>query len=208
MKGHFYFMTLVNDLIKKINSFFKKKKRLLIPVQMSRYDQCGQGLYINYDYFFGDIPHINTKNEPPKMLPDGFQSIKTPSPTSSTYTISQRNEEYMTRWCGTTVSNDFMIKKETFDEKPLKHFLTKQFKWIEDITEVKQTNRNRFEIHITVSPVHHSELMNPSVEKIVRRGLYKELAPLFTCIYGYTGSEEPTIIFSPSHSETILEYFN
>jgi hypothetical protein len=62
------------------------------------------------------------------------------------------------------------------------------------------------EIHITVSPTHHSELMDPKIEKKVREKLYVDLLSLITCMYENNHKDRPIIIFSPSHSETILEY--
>ncbi len=63
----------------------------------------------------------------------------------------------------------------------------------------------KLEIHLTVSPIHHSELMNPRIEKIVRKKLIKDLMQLTSSIYGVSILSEPIIIFSPEHTETILE---
>jgi hypothetical protein len=62
------------------------------------------------------------------------------------------------------------------------------------------------EIYITVSPTHHSELMNPEIEVEVREKLFEHLLPLAKCIYPNHMDMNPTIIFSPSHSRTILKY--
>jgi hypothetical protein len=48
--------------------------------------------------------------------------------------------------------------------------------------------------------------MNPDIEKKVREKLYVELISLITCMYENNNKDKPIIIFSPSHSETILEY--
>ena len=128
-------------------------------------------------------------------------------------------------WCGSTVSD---FAKETKEEKdplaldhlPLKHFLVKKYPWILNVTEVRVRPLGRLthpiyestivygplEIHITVSPTHHSELMNPKIEKEVREKLYVDLISLITCMYENNHKDRPIIIFSPSHSETILEY--
>lgn len=142
-------------------------------------------------------PKITLELEPPRVVP-------TTTP------------QYMDRWCGTTY-NDLIMTGSTgnwvgmtetkLDEKPLKHFLMKKFKWIEDVTEVSTQRGGVTEVHLTVSPIHHSELMIPSVEKVVREKLYDELVPLITCMYEDTGKQKPRVIFSPSHSETILEHF-
>jgi len=106
------------------------------------------------------------------------------------------------------------------DHLPLKHFLVKKYPWILDVTEVRVRPKGRLthpiyestivygplEIHITVSPTHHSELMNPEIEKKVREKLYVDLLSLITCMYENNHKDKPIIIFSPSHSETILEY--
>lgn len=179
----------------------------------------------NYDYYQLPpplpIPQQPKEKPNPKMLPEGFINIviekeenlirNTPTPTSTRY------EEYTARWCGTTENNlimsgstdfnDWVYKEKSYDEKPLKHFLMKKFDWIEDVTEVKKRNRRGIEVHITVSPIHHTELMNPILEKLVREKLYEELVPLVTCMYEDIGQEKPIVIFSPSPSETILEHF-
>jgi len=128
-------------------------------------------------------------------------------------------------WCGTTIT-DFTKKIENekdplvLDHLPLKHFLVKKYPWILDVTEVRIKPLGRLthpiyestivygplEIHITVSPLHHSELMNPEIEKKVREKLYVDLLSLITCMYENNHKDKPIIIFSPSHSETILEY--
>lgn len=142
-------------------------------------------------------PKITLELEPPRVVPT-------------------TTAQYMDRWCGTTY-NDIIMTGSTgnwvgmtetkLDEKPLKHFLMKKFKWIEDVTEVSTQRGGVTEVHLTVSPIHHSELMIPSVEKVVREKLYDELTPLITCMYEDTGKQKPRVIFSPSHSETILEHF-
>lgn len=127
--------------------------------------------------------------------------------------------------CGTTIT-DFAkaIKNENdplvLDHLPLKHFLVKKYPWILDVTEVRIKPLGRLthpiyestivygplEIHITVSPTHHSELMCPDIEKKIREKLYADMIPLITCMYENNHKDPPYIIFSPSHSETILEY--
>lgn len=126
--------------------------------------------------------------------------------------------------CGTTIT-DFAkaIKNENdplvLDHLPLKHFLMKKYPWILDVTEVRIRSKGGtmkhnpstiyfgpLEIHITVSPTHHSELMNEKIERKIREKLYVEMMPLITCLYENNNKDNPYIIFSPSHSETILEY--
>ena len=103
----------------------------------------------------------------------------------------------------------------------LKRMLMKTIPWIVDVTGVKVKKfhgtggmpkiidgiiSGQLEIYITVSPTHHSELMNPEIEKRVREKLYVDLISLITCMYENNNKDKPIIIFSPSHSETILEY--
>jgi hypothetical protein len=128
-------------------------------------------------------------------------------------------------WCGTTITDitsTLTAPKDplVLDHLPLKHFLVKKYPWILDVTEVRIKPLGRLthpihestivygplEIHITVSPTHHSELMNPEIEKKVREKLYVDLLSLITCMYENNHKDKPIIIFSPSHSETILEY--
>jgi hypothetical protein len=128
-------------------------------------------------------------------------------------------------WCGTTITDitsTLTAPKDplVLDHLPLKHFLVKKYPWILDVTEVRIKPLGRLthpiyestivygplEIHITVSPTHHSELMNPKIEKKVREKLYVDLLSLITCMYENNHKDRPIIIFSPSHSETILDY--
>jgi len=146
-----------------------------------------------------------------------YQSPRnTPSTTSSLY---------QQRWCGTTVT-DVVEKTEekdpyVLDHQPLKRMLMKLVPWILDVTEVRVRQtfgtggyaqvidgvmHGPLEIHIIVSPTHHSELMNPKIEIEVREKLFIHLLPLVRCMYENNSSMHPIIIFSPSHSETILEY--
>jgi hypothetical protein len=152
------------------------------------------------------------------MVADIVNKIKKQQPRDVPTTTSSL-------WCGTTIT-DFTKKIENekdplvLDHLPLKHFLVKKYPWILDVTEVRIKPLGRLthpiyestivygplEIHITVSPLHHSELMNPEIEKKVREKLYVDLLSLITCMYENNHKDKPIIIFSPSHSETILEY--
>ena len=173
------------------------------------------------------LPIYPIREEPPQtpMVPEVVNKITEKSSVRETpSTTSTLSQEYMTRWCGSTVS-DFV--KETDKEKkdplildhiPLKRFLMRKFPWILDITTVKIRARSKrdwgpndiiygpLEIHITVSPTHNSELMIPKIEKTVREKLFSELTPLLTCMFENNAKDSPIIIFSPSPSETILEY--
>jgi hypothetical protein len=164
------------------------------------------------------IAQIPTEKPSQPMVADIVNKIKKQQPRhvpSSTSSL----------WCGTTVTDDysFLTKPKdplVLDSNALKHFLVKKYPWILDVTEVRVKPLGRLthpiyestivygplEIHITVSPTHHSELMNPDIEKKVREKLYVELISLITCMYENNNKDKPIIIFSPSHSETILEY--
>ena len=164
--------------------------------------------------------HLPPVEKPdPPMVADVIDKIMTKLPVRETPTTTS------SLWCGSTVSD---FAKETKEEKdplaldhlPLKHFLVKKYPWILNVTEVRVRPLGRLthpiyestivygplEIHITVSPTHHSELMNPKIEKEVREKLYVDLISLITCMYENNHKDRPIIIFSPSHSETILEY--
>jgi hypothetical protein len=163
------------------------------------------------------IAQIPTEEPAPPMVADIVNKIKKQQPRDVPTTTSSL-------WCGTTIT-DFakMIENEkdplSLDHLPLKHFLVKKYPWILDVTEVRIRPKGKItqhipgsiyygplEIHITVSPTHHSELMNPKIEKKVREKLYVDLLSLITCMYENNHKDRPIIIFSPSHSETILEY--
>jgi hypothetical protein len=168
------------------------------------------------------IAQIPTEEPSQPMVADIVNKIKKQQPRDVPTTTSSL-------WCGTTIT-DFAKKIENekdplaLDHLPLKHFLVKKYPWILDVTEVRVRPRGGainggvtdyvsgviyfgpLEIHITVSPTHHSELMNPKIEKKVREKLYVDLISLITCMYENNNKDKPIIIFSPSHSETILEY--
>lgn len=171
------------------------------------------------------IPMYPTRNKLPQtpMVSEIVNKITsepvrtTPSTTSSLYQESI--------WCGSTITD--VIKKTeekdpyVVDHLPLKRMLMKTFPWILDVTKVKVRKfhgtggmprmsdgiiSGQLEIYITVSPTHHSELIHPMIEVEVREKLFIHLLPLITCMYPNNSFMSPVIIFSPSHSETILEY--
>jgi len=163
------------------------------------------------------IAQIPTEEPSQPMVADIVNKIKKQQPRDVPTTTSSL-------WCGTTIT-DFTKKIENekdplvLDHLPLKHFLVKKYPWILNVTEVRVKPKSRItnhipgsiyfgplEIHITVSPTHHSELMNPDIEKKVREKLYVDLLSLITCMYENNHKDKPIIIFSPSHSETILEH--
>jgi hypothetical protein len=169
------------------------------------------------------IPQIPTEEPTPPMVADIVNKINKKQPRDVPTTTTSLSTSLL--WCGTTIT-DFakMVENEkdplALDHLPLKHFLVKKYPWILDVTEVRVRPKGRLthpiyestivygplEIHITVSPTHHSELMNPEIEKKVREKLYVDLLSLITCMYENNHKDKPIIIFSPSHSETILEY--
>ena len=176
----------------------------------------GGGLYVPMP----PPPPIPTEKPEPPMVSEIVNEIKTqqqfvrshPSSTSSVLNICGTTEHHSSE---TTKKDDFLV----LDHEPLKRLLRKLYPWILDVTEVrikpKGGTRNHFpgaiyfgplEIHITVSPTHHSELMNPAIEKKVREKLYLQMLPLITCMYENNTKEKPIIIFSPIPTETILEY--
>ena len=167
------------------------------------------------------VPMYPTRREelPPPMVAEIINKIQTePVRTTPSSTSSL--------WCGTTVTDitSTLTKPKdpyVLDHKPLKRMLMKLVPWILDITEVRVreffgtgghaqmvngTMSGQLEIHITVSSTHHTELMNPQIEIEVRKKLFTNLLPLVTCMYENSSFMSPIIIFSPSHSETILEH--
>jgi len=170
------------------------------------------------------IPQTPTEKPAPPMVAKVVNKIKDKLKSNYPSSTSSLNI------CGTTIT-DITITDITstltkpknplvLDHLPLKHFLVKKYPWILDVTEVRIKPLGSLthpiyestivygplEIHITVSPIHHSELMNPDVERKVREKLYSDMMPLITCMYENNHKEPPYIIFSPLHSETILEY--
>jgi hypothetical protein len=169
------------------------------------------------------IPMYSTpKGEPlPPMVSEIVNKIisepvrTTPSGTSSL--IQERV------FCITDITSTLTAPKDPYvlDHKPLERMLQKSVPWILGITEIRVKKffgtggtaqmvdgvmTGPLEIHITVSPIHHSELMNPKIEVEVREKLFEYLLPLAKCMFPNHLYMNPTIIFSPSHSETILEY--
>lgn len=117
-------------------------------------------------------------------------------------TSSHLNEQYYQYWCGSTINELSQMK---YDPKPIKHFLCKHFSWIEDVTSVDNRNQN-IDVHVTISPIHHTELMNPIIEKKIRDFIMPEITQLMTCMYNLSPKNIIQIIYHPSHSETILEH--
>lgn len=128
--------------------------------------------------------------------------------------------------CGNTSANSFLVygdgsyttttgfvyrpdNSTVLDEKPLKHFLMKYFTWIKDVTEVSLRNSfNRtpsVDVHITVSPTHHTELMDDRISRIVNNKLQQKISSLLIAMYPEIKDERPNFIFFPEYSETILE---
>jgi hypothetical protein len=170
------------------------------------------------------LPQLPTEKPAPSMVADAINKIKKEKIRTHPTGTSSLSEYHYDRWCGSTitdVTSTLTAPKDplVLDHIPLKKFLVKRYPWILDVTEVRIKPYSRaneyidgviyfgpLEIHITVSPTHHSELMNPDIEKKIRDKLYIDLLPLVTCMYENNHKDKPLIIFSPLHSETILEY--
>ena len=165
------------------------------------------------------IPQTPTEKPAPPMVAKVVNKIKDKLKSNYPSSTSSLNI------CGTTITDitSTLTKPKdplVLDHLPLKHFLVKKYPWILDVTEIRIKPLGSLthpmyestivygplEIHITVSPTHHSELMSPKIEKRVREKLYVDLISLITCMYENNHKDRPIIIFSPSHSETILEY--
>jgi hypothetical protein len=169
------------------------------------------------------IPMYPTRKEepnPPMVSELLNKMMSEPVRTTPTTTSS------ILLWCGTTVTDTTSsltneIDPYVLDHKPLKRMLMKLVPWVLDVKEVRVKKFfgtggraqeecgimiGPLEIYITVSPTHHSELMNPEIEVEVREKLFEHLLPLAKCIYPNHMDMNPTIIFSPSRSKTILEY--
>jgi hypothetical protein len=169
------------------------------------------------------IPIYPTRKEepnPPMVSELVNKIISEPVRTTPTTTSS------ISLWCGTTVTDTTStltneIDPYVLDHKPLKRMLMKLIPWVLDVKEVRVKKFfgtggraqeecgimiGPLEIYIIVSPTHHSELMNPKIEVEVREKLFRHLLPLTKCIYPNHMDMNPTIIFSPSHSESILDY--
>ena len=164
------------------------------------------------------IPQTPTEESAPPMVAYIVNKIKKQQPRDVPTSTSSLTQERVFGTTITDITSTLTGPKDplVLDHLPLKHFLVKKYPWILDVTEVRIktkaqiTNESAIyfgplEIHITVSPTHHSELMNPKIEKKVREKLYVDLLPLITCMYENNNKDKPSIIFSPSHSETILE---
>ena len=170
------------------------------------------------------IPQMPMEEPAPPMVADIINKIKKKQPRDVPTTTSSLIQERV--FTITDITSTLTAPKDplVLDHLPLKHFLVKKYPWILDVTEVRIKPKGGainggvtdyvsgtiyygpLEIHITVSPTHHSELMNPKIEKKVREKLYVDLISLITCMYENNNKDKPIIIFSPSHSETILEY--
>jgi hypothetical protein len=171
------------------------------------------------------IPMYSTpKGEPlPPMVSKIVNKIISEPVRTTPSTTSSLIQERLFGTTLTDITSTLTAPKDPYvlDHKPLKRMLMKLVPWILDVTEVRVRKffgtgghaqevdgimTGPLEIHITVSPIHHSELMNQKIEVEVREKLFEHLLPLAKCMFPNHLYMNPTIIFSPSHSETILEY--
>ena len=169
------------------------------------------------------IPQLPVEKPEPPMVAEEIYKVKEQAPVREYPSSTSSFSGYFDHLCGATVHHSSEFKEEVkdplvLDHLPLKRMLTKLFPWILDVTFVKIKTKTRIrqhepgtiyfgplEIHITVSPTHHTELMSPKIEKAVREKLYKEMLPLITCMYENNSKDKPIIVFSPIPTETILE---
>mgnify|MGYP003342558960 CR=1 FL=1 len=165
------------------------------PIMMVEGGIVERGMYLRtnvfdpYNYFIPiNYNPILPEPEKPMVLEEIYKLTNKPARTAPTITSLPKYHE---RWCGTTIADaapTFTEQKDPsiLDHEPLRHFLKKFYSWILDVTEVRVKSQHRegpLEIHITVSPTHAIELMNPSIEKKVRENLNKNLSPLISCMY-------------------------
>lgn len=132
----------------------------------------------------------------------GTDIIRTPSPTSSLNTQYPEPSSPLMQTYEKPDTNDKL--------QVVKHFLTKWYPFILDVTELRDidiwgVSKKIVEIHITVSPTHSVELMTPKIERRVRETILKKLVPLLSSLFSDCDNDRPHIIFSPTYSETILE---
>lgn len=211
--GHFLFMDIFKDLIRKIFS----------PNDPMTHVYNHEGLHAVEDYFLPQYRPEPIVTEPEMISEVILEDRKNPLRLTPSGTSSLSLENYM-HFCGSTVNSSFETTTEENidprkkDERPLKHYMMKRFPWILDVTsvEVYWPHGNKLEkdaiplgplnIHITVSPQHHTELMSPTIEKKVKDHLCKDILPILTCMYGNNHGQSPRIIFSPVITETILEF--
>lgn len=108
-------------------------------------------------------------------------------------------------------TSGYIINQEKdLDPKVLDHYLTKFFPWVICVTRVQLSggitmSAQRVEIHVTVSPTHHTELMDVMISRIVEEKMMKRTRKLIKAIYEEVDDQEPHFIFSPEYSETILD---
>ena len=204
-------MVIISETLNKL-----KKKRDVIPApELISYpdDFRRRGLdpyTFNYDFFLPTYPRESIEFECPMIVDKIFEI------TEKKNLLREAPSTTSTLFSGTTVSElinskDIPTNNVNNDESlsVVKTFLTKWYSFILDVTEVK-TRQFRgspmdIEIHITVSPLHSVELMNPAIEKKVRNKINKRLTPLLNSLFPEINNNHPLIIFSPTYSDTILE---
>jgi hypothetical protein len=197
-----------------LNMLKKKREVLPTPQLVSSHDDFrrrGLDPYtFNHAFFLPTYPREPIEFECPMIVDKIFETREktnllreTPSTTSSLF-------------CGSTVSESINSKEPpkpnvNNDESLsiVRTFLTKWYSFILDVTEVRIRESRGcpmdVEIHITVSPLHSVELMNPVIEKKVRNKINKRLTPLLNSLFPEINNNHPLIIFSPTYSDTILE---
>lgn len=112
------------------------------------------------------------------------------------------------------------LYEKQFDVSPLRHYMKKWFPFVKDILDVKggkgvtkynpmtfnAITSSRFEIHILVSPTHFAETFsNQGLDSALKKHMNDKVTPLLKCMYSEF-SGEPTYLFFPEKTETLLEY--
>jgi hypothetical protein len=110
-----------------------------------------------------------------------------------------------------TYTNSTLIdyNPKQLDKNLLKRFLKRKYSWILDVEKVVYNTNLRLEvhieIHIMVSQQHYCELLSDDISKSVMKRVKKEIDQLLSHLYGE--NKKNIIIFFPTQSNTLLEYF-
>lgn len=162
------------------------------------------------------LPQINEVNiqEVVRRLNGGrnnFMYHNTPTPTSMP-------NDYYTTWCGATYNDEFRTKK--IDPKPLFRYMKRMFPFIVDVVKIEKhkpvilydpnsfqpVSGELFEIHVSLSPTHFSEVFsNDTTKKTLRDVMILSLSGLIRCMYENVKEGAIQFEFVPDKSETLLE---
>jgi len=114
-----------------------------------------------------------------------------------------------TNWVNSSTSGFGYNPPKKLDAAPLRHYMKKWFPFIIDVLEVNidSYQKGNLRISLLISPTHFAETFsNSGLDSVLKKKMNEGIVPLLKCMYEEFGDQEPTYLFFPQKTETILEY--